>query len=133
MRGCMVVFSWFVIPYSWAKCSRIKNVPLPPLSSPLLQIPVVELAAMIRTGKLKSQDIVRAYIERCNEVNPLINAIVQDRFDEALEDAKKADEFISSNSSSVEDIERETPLLGVPFTVKESIGVQGMSNQSGRR
>lgn len=133
LRGCMVVFSWFVIPYSWAKCARIKNKRLPPLSSPLLEIPAVELAAMIRSGQLKSQDVVRAYIERCNEVNPLINAIVEDRFDAALEDARKVDEIVASKTVSLEDMERDTPLLGVPFTVKESIGVEGMSNQSGRK
>lgn len=133
LRGCMVVFSWFVVPYSWVKCVRIKNEPLPPLSNRLLEIPLVELAAMIRTGQLKSVDVVRAYIERCNEVNPLINAIVEDRFDEALEDAKRVDEMIAKKASSVEQMARETPLLGVPFTVKESIGVAGMSNQSGRK
>lgn len=129
----MVVFSWFVVPYSWIKCARIKNVQLPPLANPLLEIPVIDLASMIRSGQIKSQDVVRAYIERCNEVNPFVNGIVEDRFDAALEDAKKVDELIASKEVSLEDMERDTPLLGVPFTVKESIGVKGMSNQAGRR
>lgn len=133
LRGVMVAFSWFVIPYSWIKCARIKNIKLPPLSSPLLEIPVIKLAAMIRNGELKSQDVVRAYIERCNEVNPMINAIVEDRFDAALEEAKLVDELIATKGKSLEQMEKETPLLGVPFTVKESIGVAEMSNQSGRR
>lgn len=129
----MVLFSWFVIPYSWIKCARIRNVKLPPLSNPLLEIPAVEVAALIRTGQLKSEEIVRAYVERCNEVNPLINAIVEDRFDAALEEAKKVDALIASKTVSQEEMEQQTPMLGVPITVKESISVEGMSNQSGRR
>lgn len=133
LRGCMVLFSWFVIPYSWMKCARIKNVRLPPLANPLLEIPVIELAARIRTGHLKSEEVVRAYVERCNEVNPLINAVVEDCFDAALEEAKKVDLLVASKQIPIEVMGRDTPMLGVPVTIKESIGVAGMSNQSGRR
>lgn len=129
----MIVFSWFVIPYSWAKCARIRNTRLPALLNPILEIAATDLADMIRSGQLKSENVVRAYVERCNEVNPMINAIVEDRFDAALEDAKKVDELVASKTISQEDMERDTPLLGVPFTVKESIAVEGMSNQAGRR
>jgi len=65
-------------------------------------------------------------------VNPLINAIVQDRFEEALEEAREIDNVIAMGINSVESMEELTPLLGIPVTVKESIAVKGMTNQAGR-
>jgi len=66
------------------------------------------------------------------QVNPLINAIVQDRFEEALEEAREIDNVIAMGINSVESMEELTPLLGIPVTVKESIAVKGMTNQAGR-
>lgn len=41
--------------------------------------------------------------------------------------------MIVKGEKTVDEMETETPLLGVPITVKESIGVKGMSNQGGRK
>lgn len=76
--------------------------------------------------------MVSAYIDRCKEVNPLVNAIVDERFDLALEEAKQVDRMIRENIKSVEQMEAETPILGLPITVKESIAVKGLSHQAGR-
>lgn len=76
--------------------------------------------------------MVQAYIDRCKEVNPLINAIVEDRFEEALEEARAIDQDISNDLRTVDEMERDLPLLGLPVSVKESIAVQGMINQGGR-
>lgn len=75
---------------------------------------------------------MEAYIERCKQVNPLINAIVQDRFEEALREAREVDQIIAMGINSIEEMEEHTPLLGIPVTVKESIAVKGMTNQAGR-
>lgn len=58
-------------------------------------------------------------------MDPIINACLDHRFDEAVKDAKEIDIFISSGTKSEADIEQDTPLLGVPFSVKEFIGVKG--------
>lgn len=76
--------------------------------------------------------MVQAYIDRCKEVNPLVNAIVEDRFEDALEEARQIDAEIAKGTRTVEEMERDTPLLGLPVTVKESIAVKGMINQGGR-
>lgn len=55
----------------------------------------------------------------------MLNAIVQDRFHDAMEEARRVDAFIASNEKSSEVIALEMPLLGVPLTVKESIAVKG--------
>lgn len=62
-----------------------------------------------------------------------MNAIVENRFEESLAEARQIDLEIKSGVRTVEQMEKETPLLGIPITVKESIGVKGMSNQGGRK
>lgn len=74
---------------------------------------------------MTSEEIVSAYIERCNQVNPVINAIVEDRFEAALRDARQVDAFIRSGQKREEALARDTPFLGIPVTVKESIAVKG--------
>lgn len=62
-------------------------------------------------------------------VGPLLNAIVEERFEEALNDAKKADKIVADTSTIY--VITNYPLLGVPFTVKESIAVKDMSHAGG--
>ena len=73
---------------------------------------------------------MRAYVERCIAVNPELNAIVDQRYDTAIEEARKVDEFFASTSTTEEELAREKPLLGVPITVKESFAVKGSFNRA---
>lgn len=52
-----------------------------------------------------------------------MNAVIEDRFDAALEDARNADILIAQ--LSIDEMKEKFPLLGVPFTVKEAAGVKG--------
>lgn len=72
---------------------------------------------------MTSEEVVRAYIERIKEVNPLINAVVEDRFQDAIEDAKRADKLAQTTSAF--HLITNYPILGVPFTVKESCSLKG--------
>ncbi|KAK9702949.1 Amidase [Popillia japonica] len=64
---------------------------VPPTDEPILKLSATALAQKVRERKLYSQEIIQAYKRRIQEVNPIINAVVEDRFEEALEEAKKAD------------------------------------------
>lgn len=68
-----------------------------------------------------------AFIARCKEVNCLINAVVVERYETALEEAKKVDLMIQQGIDE-EKINKEKPFLGVPFTTKESNRAQGWQN-----
>lgn len=61
------------------------------------------------------------------EVNPSLNAVIEERFDEALREATHADTLIAKASSEFDRVALYTryPLLGIPFTVKESCGLKG--------
>lgn len=76
--------------------------------------------------QISSTDVVQAYIARVEEVNPLLNAVVQQRFSDALTEAREIDEFLSTDKLSEQQLQQKMPLLGVPLSVKETIGVKGM-------
>jgi len=75
--------------------------------------------------QLSSEDAVQACIARVKEVNPYLNAVVEDRFQDAVRDAQEVDKLVTSHCKTEQEIEKETPFLGVPFTVKESCSVKG--------
>lgn len=122
-----LIISWLMWPYRYM-LSRKEPQRLPPIKSSLIQIPAVELARKIRNREIKSRMVVETYIQRIKDVNPILNGIVEERFREALLDADKVDEFLSTTNLDQDSIEKETPFLGVPFTVKESLGLKGYSH-----
>lgn len=76
-------------------------------------------------------DVVKAYIERIRLINPLVNALIEDRFNDSLEEAKVADALVKESGKTAQELEIEKPLLGVPITVKSNIAVKGMLHESG--
>ncbi|XP_053603765.1 fatty-acid amide hydrolase 2-B-like isoform X1 [Plodia interpunctella] len=103
----------------------------PPPKNPILFKSATTLAMMIRNKQITSEELVTAYIERCKEVNPYLNAVVEPRYEQALREARSIDKMIASTDRNPEDLAKEYPLLGLPMTVKESIAVEGMSNDCG--
>jgi fatty acid amide hydrolase 2 len=93
----------------------------------------IELANSIRSGELMATDVVEAHIELHRRWAPTINAIVADRFDAARAEAAAADRAVAAGAAGAPGSNGETslPLLGVPFTVKESIALRGMPNSAG--
>lgn len=80
--------------------------------------PARRLAEMIAEGVVSSTEVVRSHLERIDEVNPRLNAIVRRMDEYALELAAQADKDIASGHI-------HGPLHGVPFTIKENIDVAG--------
>ncbi|XP_033332305.2 fatty-acid amide hydrolase 2-B isoform X2 [Megalopta genalis] len=109
----------------------VKPPRLPPITNSLLKESASSLAEKIRNRKLSSETIVRACIDRIKEVNPFLNAVIEDRFDEALTDAKKCDAILKSGKMTAATLEKEMPLFGIPITVKESLSLNGMSYTGG--
>lgn len=50
---------------------------------------------------------------------------MEDRFEAAIQEAHKIDDFLKSTTMDEIRIASEKPLLGLPVTIKESIAVQG--------
>lgn len=72
-----------------------------------------------------------AFIKRIKQVNPLLNAVVDQRYKEALAEAYIADEVIASNKLTVQELRETKPFLGVPITNKESLSVKGLIQTCG--
>ncbi|RWS01008.1 fatty-acid amide hydrolase 2-like protein, partial [Dinothrombium tinctorium] len=103
---------------------------IPAIKNKILLSSAVEIADKVRTGEWKAVDVIEAHINRILEVNTLINAVVEIR-KEAFRDAQRIDEMIAaqlsnSKGETVKDSILNLPLLGVPFTCKDSVGVEGM-------
>jgi fatty acid amide hydrolase 2 len=92
---------------------------------PLTERSALELADAIRSGETTSRAVVEAHIEVIQRVNPRINAVVVERFDAARAEADAADRRIAEGAGDL------PPLLGVPCTVKESIGFAGLGQCAG--
>ena len=73
---------------------------------------------------MSSVAVVTAFTDRAKEINSVINAVVEDRYINALEEAKKVDILIQK-CENIDVIKEKKPFLGVPFTTKESIEAKG--------
>lgn len=104
---------------------------LPAADNPLLMKSATTLSRMIRNKEVTSEEVVGAFIKRIKVVNPYLNAVVADRFDEAIEEAKKVDEILSHSEIPDEYSPENAPFLGVPLTTKEAISIAGLPNTSG--
>lgn len=121
-----VLVHWFFgLVYGGSKES------MPPIRDLLLLESASTIAFKIRTKKITSEQVLDSYIARIKEVNPTLNCIVTNRFEEARKEARAADELIKSGTISEETLAKEKPFLGVPFTTKDCIAVKGLIHSSG--
>lgn len=79
--------------------------------------------------------MVQAYIDRIKQVNPVINALVSDCFEQALTEARQVDAKIDQILNGKSHVEHQDildlPLLGIPISIKESIAVKGQPCTAG--
>ncbi|XP_006563970.2 fatty-acid amide hydrolase 2-B [Apis mellifera] len=104
----------------------------PPIKDLILLHSATTLAFKIRNRQLMSEEIVQSYIDRIREIQPVLNCMVEDRFEDALKEAKMCDEFLKSqNAPSPQILAEKKPFFGVPFTTKDCIGVANMKQTAG--
>lgn len=89
----------------------------------------VTLARAIRERRAGAREVIEAHIAVLERTQPRTNAVAASRFDAARIEADAADARIAAAGPD----ERLPVLLGVPCTVKEMIGVEGMPNTAGLR
>ena len=83
------------------------------MSSEIIFKSATELADQIKNKQISSVELTQAYIDQIERFDDKINAVPVRRFDQALQEAKKADEALARGES-------HGPLHGVPMTIKES-------------
>lgn len=90
----------------------------------------IALAAAISRRELTASEVMEAHLEVLQRTHSKLNAVVAERFDAARSEARAIDQRIAGTALRGEALEL-LPLLGVPFTVKESIAVEGMPHSAG--
>jgi fatty acid amide hydrolase 2 len=97
------------------------------LDRDLLISSATQLSRRIRRGELRSKEVVENHIGLIDQLNPRLNGLVANLFESALESAKEIDQHLESHRETSED----SPLLGIPFSVKEFISTKEMPNSGG--
>lgn len=80
---------------------------------------------------MTSTQVVNTFIRRINQVNPLLNCVVDQRFDAALKEAAEVDELIASDKFTADQLKETKPFLGVPISTKDCIAVKDMLHTAG--
>ncbi|HJT87239.1 MAG TPA: amidase, partial [Bryobacteraceae bacterium] len=84
----------------------------------ILQLSAGRQAALIRERRISSVELVTAHLQQIDTVNPAIHAAVDVLAERALAMAAATDEATARGQEA-------GPLTGVPFSVKDSIEVEG--------
>ena len=83
-----------------------------------------EMAALVRAKKISAEELVRAHLDRIQQVNPALNAVCQVDQKRALDAARAADAAIARGDAL-------GPLHGVPMTVKDSFDTKDLISTGG--
>jgi len=99
--------------------------PAPVQPSSLVMMSARALAEAIRARQVSCVEVMTAYLDHIEQINPLVNSIVavRDR-DDLLAEAKEKDSQIARGEAT-------GPLHGLPFAVKDLFPVKGMRTTSG--
>jgi fatty acid amide hydrolase len=84
----------------------------------------VALARAIRVGEITARDAVETCIERIEAFDPVVNAVVLRRFDQARQEADQADADLAVGKPP-------GALHGVPITIKDTFHVAGLPTTVG--
>src|SRR5699024_12454186 len=93
----------------------------------ILQADARLIAEKIKNKSISCEKCVTIFINKIREVNPTLNAVVETRFDVALQEAKEKDKLIRGNKVMFQD----QPLFGVPVSIKESSDAESMKTTGG--
>ncbi|WII72324.1 amidase [Bdellovibrio sp. 22V] len=91
----------------------------------LLKLSALEIAAKVAKKEVSPTEVLEAHIERIEQVNSSLNAMVEKDYERARQTAKEQTEQLAKNNSDL------PPLFGVPFTVKEMFSYEGMKRTGG--
>lgn len=94
------------------------------MNPPLHYCTATELVQMMDAGDITSEELTRRQLDRIKTCNPALNAVVALNEDQALSQAREADQRRQSGAQG-------GALLGLPLTIKDSWEVPGMPCTSG--
>ncbi len=90
----------------------------------LWRLDATELTALTRAGDVSAEEAVRAAVNRMQQANPELNAVVEDLSTEALDRARSLDKARAQGAPT-------GPLHGVPVTIKVNVDQKGHATTNG--
>ena len=94
--------------------------------SELIYASAAAIAKAIRTQEVSSREMAEAYVQRIEQVNPKLNAVVQMNVESALLQAQQADDELADGHV-------RGPLHGVPMTIKDNLDTADMVTTGGTK
>ncbi|HKA53198.1 MAG TPA: amidase [Candidatus Binatia bacterium] len=95
-------------------------------ASELLRLGITEAVEMIRARQLSPVELVRAYLERIEKLNPSVNAYLTVTAEEALAAATAAEQAVMRGGAV-------GPLHGIPVALKDNCDVAGVRTTAGTK
>jgi len=92
----------------------------------LWRLSASEIASRVAKREISATEVTEHSLQRLQQVNPQINAVVQQMPDAALASARAVDDLLAAG-------EPAGILAGVPVTIKVNIDQQGFANTNGIR
>ncbi|WP_239373737.1 amidase [Snodgrassella gandavensis] len=89
-----------------------------------IHMSATDISRLISSKQVSVYEVVSTHIEQASRINNKLNAIIVPHYELALMKAREFDK-----TKTIDPTKR--PFFGVPFTVKESISVQGLPNTYG--
>jgi amidase len=90
------------------------------------RLSAAEIVTRVKNRDLSAEEVIASSLQRLQQVNPKINAVVQEMPEQALAAARALDDRIVAG-------EAVGALAGVPVTIKVNIDQQGFANTNGIR
>src|SRR5216684_2343477 len=87
---------------------------------------VAELAPLLKARKLSPVEVVRAFLDRIEAVNPKVNAFITVTGEQALDQARKAEREIAAGRY-------RGPLHGAPYAPKDLLATKGIRTTNGSK
>lgn len=94
----------------------------------LNELTIHEAIDGLKRGEVTSLQITEACLNQINNVDKKIKALITLNYENALEEAKKADDEIKKTGAVI--FERK-PLLGIPYLCKDNFSVKGLVTTAG--
>jgi aspartyl-tRNA(Asn)/glutamyl-tRNA(Gln) amidotransferase subunit A len=91
-----------------------------------LELTALELAGLIERRAISPVEMMRAVQQRLDETEPVLNAFISRRDDEAMDEARAAEAEIAAGRY-------RGPLHGLPLAVKDNIAVAGTVTTAGAK
>src|SRR5437867_12207370 len=90
----------------------------------ICDLSAVEMARLIRAKDVSARDVVAAHVQRIEQINPVVNAIVTLAADQAMDRATAADDMLARGAAI-------GPLHGLPIAHKDLQPTKGMRTTFG--